>query len=284
MCAAAVAGVAVWHNEELKNAVHRQEIPVITETSETTLTESPTETAFTTLSEKSTSATSATTSAKIPEKTTMTTVSSSEKVIDTSAAQTESPAVTAETETLPPSSAPDTTASETSANTAATTFTVTTTAVSTTEQTTTAPSTGTNLVTSRTSNVLDADYINYGGLIKRVNYLPTVSDAFLLLDEDNVQHRVKVMSTEGMSDGEIISLMGETCFTDQRKFRYIGIYEDEFPEDAPFMDVEHYSYISQLETIYSTELRLYPVTLESGEEAFAVRFMQGNIVYLYTPS
>ena len=57
MCAAAIAGVFVLHNDDIKNAVHHEDIPVITETSAVTSAE---KTAVTTALETTSAGTSIT--------------------------------------------------------------------------------------------------------------------------------------------------------------------------------------------------------------------------------
>ena len=128
-----------------------------------------------------------------------------------------------------------------------------------------------------------ADYIKNGRFIRRLDYTEKADDSRVLLDENGVQHRVKVQYADSMSADEIIAIMGDTSFCDTNVFRFSGMYEG-ITGDTFFFVIEHYSYVPETETIYSIKMKVYCVQLDDGSKAYAVKLPQSDGYYLYTVS
>ena len=324
LCAAAIAGVFVLHNDDVKNAVHHEDIPIITETSQTTEYETPT---VTTASETTGAASASTEKKNTATSTFVTKTTSAEKAV----VNTETTAVSISTEniTSQTSSAYQTAVTSQKASTTSTlsntvtntdseiniTETQTVSATSTQNVNSSSINTGASAVTTiptnatipddNTSNTytsitttytttsitttqpvttLYADYKQYGRFVKRLSYLSNSDDTFILLDEDNVQHHVKVQSTEVLSANEIIGIMGDTSFCDNNVFSFSGTYQGEITNEVLFFDIEHYSYVPESETIYSSKMRIYCVRLEDDSKAYVIKLPQSDDHYLYTLS
>lgn len=316
VCAAVIAGAAVWHNNDLRNSVHHEDIPVVTEVPQTEASEESAETAAaqttapltSSTSSKQTSAVSSAVAADIivVESTAAATVTSSaayeEAVysVITSAASVDTVTTTAVTTASNTEVSPVTTA----VNTAVTVPTeeiaaesaVRTWPSSYVEHTdipeqaypvTTVKTTAAEEQIAAESEVhvteTKADYIKNGRFIRRLDYTEKADDSRVLLDENGVQHRVKVQYADSMSADEIIAIMGNTSFCDTNVFSFSGMYEG-ITSDTFFFVIEHYSYVPETETIYSTKMKVYCVQLDDGSKAYAVKLPQSDGYYLYTVS
>ena len=332
LCAAVIAGFAVWNNENLKNAVHHDDIPVITESSQPTKHENRTETAVSETTESKAETSVSTTKKNTTTTTSVIKTTSAEKaVINTettavsiSNANTETENITTKTSSTyqtavtNQTNATTSTVSNTATNTDSelnTTATQTVSATSTQNVNSSSINTGASAVTTihtnatipddNTSNTytsitttytttsitttqpvtsLYADYKQYGRLIKRLSYLSNADDSLILLDEDSVQHYVKVQSTEALSADEIIGIIGDTSFCDNNVFSCSGKYQGEISNEVLFFDIEHYAYVPESETIYSAKMRIYCVRLEDDSKAYVIKLPQSDDYYLYTLS
>lgn len=312
VCAAVIAGAAVWHNNDLRNSVHHEDIPVVTEVPQTEASEKSAETAAaqttasltSSTSSKQTSAVSSVVAADITAvESAAATVTSSAAYEDaaypvtTSAASVDTVTTTAVTTASNTEVSPVTTA----VNTAVTVPTEEIAAETTTPAVLTRPSSyveHTNIpeqaypvttvkTTAAESEVhvteTKADYIKNGRFIRRLDYTEKADDSRVLLDENGVQHRVKVQYADSMSADEIIAIMGDTSFCDTNVFSFSGMYEG-ITGDTFFFVIEHYSYVPETETIYSTKMKVYCVQLDDGSKAYAVKLPQSDGYYLYTVS
>ena len=317
MCAAAIAGVFVLHNDDIKNAVHHEDIPVITETSAVTSAEKTavttaleTTSAGTSITKKTTTvSTAVTTETKttVTEKAsavTETTSVSTFSATDERTAETESSAHTTEkshtTVTETPSVHTTEASHTTVTSTTQTTLTVTETStvsttvispITTTSHTdnslSTTATTGEDvcIITSNAGTISRTDFRKYNYLIKRLNEDTDFKDKFILMDDYNTSHYVKLKSTDDMSAEEIIKMQDYTSFFDRTVFTYSGVYSEGITKDMPFEDLEQYYYDKNTETVYSTKMLIYFVTLErlhGDNRAYVIKLPQSDKYYLYT--
>ncbi|MBP3268121.1 MAG: hypothetical protein J6M07_07365, partial [Ruminococcus sp.] len=106
LCAAAIVGVALWHNNDVKNAIRHDDISVITETSQTTAAESPADTSAPTTTVTETNKTEVRTSSTVsshPENTVTSAVSASS--VHSSVTEPRSSSVTSSESDVNPTSA-----------------------------------------------------------------------------------------------------------------------------------------------------------------------------------
>lgn len=313
VCAAVIAGAAVWHNNDLRNSVHHEDIPLVTEVPQTEASEESAETAAaqttapltSSTSSKQTSAVSSAVAADITavESAAAATVTSSAAYeaaaypVTTSAASVDTVTATAVTTASNTEVSPVTTA----VNTAVTVPTEEIAAETSTSAVRTWPSsyvehtdipeqaypvtTVKTIAAECEVHVTEtkADYIKNGRFIRRLDYTEKADDSRVLLDENGVQHRVKVQNADSMSADEIIAIMGDTSFCDTNVFSFSGMYEG-ITGDTFFFVIEHYSYVPETETIYSIKMKVYCVQLDDGSKAYAVKLPQSDGYYLYTVS
>ena len=306
VCAAVIAGAAVWHNNDLRNSVHHEDIPVVTEAPQTEASEESAETAAAQTTAPLTSSTSSKQTSAVAaditavESAAAATVTSSAAYeaaaypVTTSAASVNTVTTTAVTTASNTEVSPVTTA----VNTA---VTVPTEEIGAESAVRTWPSSyvehtdipeqaypvTTVKTTAAESEVhvtkTKADYIKNGRFIRRLDYTEKADDSRVLLDENGVQHRVKVQYADSMSADEIIAIMGDTSFCDTNVFSFSGMYEG-ITGDTFFFVIEHYSYVPETETIYSIKMKVYCVQLDDGSKAYAVKLPQSDGYYLYTVS
>lgn len=357
LCAAAIVGVALWHNNDVKNAIRHDDISVITETSQTTAAESPADTSAPTTTVTETNKTEVRTSSTVsshPENTVTSAVSASS--VHSSVTEPRSSSVTSSESDVNPTSAVTSADNITSAavsSTNKTTASARTTSSSAATNSVPKPST-TALTTSpiaETYNpseiikpviitvpieaevavpvttmrvnyfkngklikhlsclpvdddtfifvaeenvqdteilpeklpdeVINADYILNGRLVSRMNYSDDVDDHAVLVDDNMIRHDVSIRSADDLSADEIISIMGDTGFCDENVFSYSGVYDGDISSDILYFALEHYSYVPETETVYSTRMKVYCVRLDDGSRAYAVKLPQSGEYYLY---
>ena len=216
LCAAAIVGVALWHNNDVKNAIHHDDISVITETSQTTAAETPADTSAPTTTVTETNKTEVRTSSTVsshPENTVTSAVSASS--VHSSVTEPRSSSVTSSVSDVNPASAvtsADNITSATVSSTNKTTASARTTSSS--AATNSVPKTSTTALTTSpiaetynpseiitpviTAVPIDAEvavpvttmrvnYFRNGKLIKHLSCLPVDDDTFIFVAEEKVQ-------------------------------------------------------------------------------------------------
>ena len=244
LCAAAIVGVALWHNNDVKNAIRHDDISVITETSQTTAAETPADTSTPTTTVTETNKTEVRTSSTVsshPENTVTSAVSASS--VHSSVTEPRSSSVTSSVSDVNPASAvtsADNITSATVSSTNKTTASARTTSSS--AATNSVPKTSTTALTTSpiaetynpseiitpviTAVPIDAEvavpvttmrvnYFRNGKLIKHLSCLPVDDDTFIFVAEEKVQDTEKlpeklpdeVINADYILSGRLVSRM-----------------------------------------------------------------------------
>ena len=307
VCAAVIAGAAVWHNNDLRNSVHHEDIPVVTEAPQTEASEESAETAAAQTTAPLTSSTSSKQTSAVSSA-----VAADITVVESAAAATVISSAAYEAAAYPVTTSADTVTTTAVTTASNTEVSPVTTAVNTAVTVPTEEIGAESAVRTWPSSYVEhtdipeqaypvttvktiaaecevhvtetkADYIKNGRFIRRLDYTEKADDSRVLLDENGVQHRVKVQYADSMSADEIIAIMGDTSFCDTNVFRFSGMYEG-ITGNTFFFVIEHYSYVPETETIYSIKMKVYCVQLDDGSKAYAVKLPQSDGYYLYTVS
>ena len=361
LCAAAIVGVALWHNNDVKNAIRHDDISVITETSQTTAAETPADTSTPTTTVTETNKTDKVRTSSTVSSQSVNTVTSavSASSVHSSVTEPRSSSVTSSNSDVNPTSAVTSADNITSAAVSSTNKTTASArTTSSSAATNSVPKTSTTALTTspiaETYNpseiitpvitavpidaevavpvttmrvnyfrngklikhlsclpvdddtfifvaeekvqdteilpeklpdeVINADYILSGRLVSRMNYSDHMDAHAVLVDDNMIRHDVSIRSSDDLSADEIISIMGDTGFCDDNVFSYSGVYNGDINSDILYFALEHYSYVPETETVYSTPMKVYCVRLDDGSRAYAVKLPQSSEYYLYTLS
>lgn len=238
LCAAAIVGVVLWHNNDVKNAIRHDDISVITETSHTTAAETPTDTSAPTTTVTETNKTEVRTSSTVSSQSVNTVTSAvSSSSVHSSMTGTRSSSVTSSESDVNRTSAVSSADNITTAAVSSTNITTASVKTSSSSAATNSvPKTSTTALTtspiaetynpseiikpvitavpnyaeeSSPVTTMRVNYIKNGKLIKHLSCLPVGEDTFIFVDEDEVQHIVtepdEVINADYILSGRLVS-------------------------------------------------------------------------------